>query len=170
MLFFQLNQGGHDPFVDPTALAGELIGRAWLDLFLFSSSPVSITVRCPREPVATNGTWDAADGVVRWSGHLTDTLLLPGLFYVVVAEPDEAAQQRIFGRCALEGQSLSQYVTWYRALSPPQAQQWDAFIQELTAQDDPSAAAQLFSFTGPAADPPFSDRLLETGRRLISDL
>ncbi len=139
---------------EPADLAVDLLTEAFLvGTVLGAPSPVTITFHSPNEPVATNGTWNAAAGVVRWEDQLDEKVIVPGLFYVVFAEPDEDAQQRHFGRVLLRGEDLQQYVVWYRALSAEEARQWDEFLDGVTPDDDLSAALEAFQFEGPAVQP-----------------
>jgi len=81
------------------------------------------------EPVESNGEWDAKEQHVAWVRELRGSL--PVILYAKWSTPNEAAQQKRFGRTILAGAPLADYTLWYQGLSPDQATEWDRFVATL---------------------------------------
>ncbi len=106
-----------------------------------SKDTLSVTFRWRYAPVESNGKWDPRARVVRWQGEIGERrddgqkhLLLPDICYANWVEPNSRAQQRHFGRVALDGYGLLRYIRWYTDLGDGKQDEWDAFLFRLRAK------------------------------------
>ena len=114
----------------PLDALGQMVLEDVLGLQLgVPSDELSVRLDSGREPVATNGKWDAAAGKVTWSEKLTAGRPLPVLLYAVWAKPLAEAQTTRFGKVILDGDNLLDYVLWYDGLTPQERETWDAFVE-----------------------------------------
>ena len=122
-----------------------------LVLFSFGSDKLDATLAVKTEPVLTNGEWDAEAGQIVWSGFLPEDKQIPVFCSAVWAEPDAAFQELHFGKVALQGESLCEYVLWRKALTATQAREWDQFVAALRPDDALVSRLTEFRFS---SDPP----------------
>ncbi|HUT77036.1 MAG TPA: hypothetical protein VM285_05080 [Polyangia bacterium] len=131
---------------DDDNLVGEYLAELGVAQTLFSISDdgtedeLEVELVSGHEPVETNGRWDAASGTVRWAGRIDRRAAaglpyghLPDICYARWAEPDRAAQERQFGRVAIEGPVLFEYVEFCSSLTEAEHAEWDHFAAALDA-------------------------------------
>lgn len=103
-----------------------------------------VSLACPVKPTSTNGTWSVEDRRVEWEWASFSRLGNPLLRHAEWCVPDEAAQQRHFGRVVLAGEELGEYVAWRTSLTDDQGRRWDALLATLEAKVDAVAALSAF--------------------------
>jgi len=121
----------------------------------FSSVPLSIGLATSTEPIGTNGEWSEDKGIVTWSVELPRGFekAIPRVFYAIWATPDAAAQEKLFGNVASEGEHLYEYCLWHAGLDDLEAQQWDQFLAGLRPTPHDYQRLAEFRFAGHPAEP-----------------
>jgi hypothetical protein len=120
--------------------------------FLESGDRLNVRLAAPHAPKWTNGKWKADERQVVWSGPLPalSTRLSPfnwpTFCFAVWDEPKDASQRRLFGKVAMEGDTLFQYCIWYQGLTVPERQQWDAFVATLKPDNESRERLKRFRF------------------------
>jgi hypothetical protein len=104
---------------------------------------VVVRLSLPQPPYGTNGAWEARAGLVTWNGQTDEHDVWPTFCYCLWTEPNAEHQERLFGRVALSGRPLADYVLWYRGLATEEAAEWDAYLAELRPEN---LEAQLLTF------------------------
>lgn len=124
----------------PSDLLGQLV---FVDVLgsMRSTDQLTVRLRIPHTPLATNGRWDA-EGVIQWD---TTDLTIPGdpprsplpmVNFAVWSQPHPEAQQARFGRILLSDKSLADYVWWRQSISDEAAAEWEEFLSRLVPDKD----------------------------------
>ncbi len=113
-----------------------------------AAAVVEVTLATEVEPLATNGQWDAEAGRVHWARRLARHRALPSVCFAAWSVPEGEAQKERFGKITLDGAELAQYVLWYEALPDDKGRQWDAFLDDLSPDDDLQRRLRRFRFDG----------------------
>lgn len=113
---------------------------------------LTVYLKCPHEPLLTNGEWLPDEGRLHWNATLSardssSADAPPNLCYAVWSEPNSDFQQRHFGQVALEGESLANYCSWRASLHSREGAEWDQFLEGLTPADDLQNALSGFTFS-----------------------
>ena len=125
--------------------------RDWPDGLLGSQDRATLRLRTGTQPLVTSGQWDAASGLVTWTGPL-DRDQLPPICYAVWCQPDEKAQVKHFGRVVLTSSSLADYCLWRKSLTPAEADTWDKALAACRPDRNVKELLAGVRFTPPAAD------------------
>jgi len=129
----------------------ELGEEAFFHFDLFSNEDqVEVRLACPDQPFSTNGKWDPQKKTVSWSARLFEHERTPMLCFASWSTPNQAAQEKHFGRVILRGEELSRYVLWYRGLSGEEARQWDQFLAGLKPDGKLKESVEAFRFASTA--------------------
>jgi len=133
----------------------------------FGSRTLDLQLAVSAKPDATNGKWNAKDGLVTWKGSLSErdkpTTLLPEVCYAVWSEPNAKFQTATFGKVILSGKDLMDYCVWRKGLSDDEAKLWDAVLSRHKPGKD--LEAELKAALG--ADKTLG--YLEEGLKLVGD-
>jgi len=100
---------------------------------LFATHPaLRITLRLPPDATMhfTSGDRDQAKNQIVWKTVLTPRPV-GGLFFALWSAPDTAWQTQHFGRVALRGEVLEEYVAWEQGLDPAYRKAWHAALGRL---------------------------------------
>lgn len=114
------------------------------DLLRLVQDELKLQIASPFEPIATNGTWIAAQRVIRWSvriGPEKDAHDYPFVTYAMWTEPDVAYQATRF-RARVEGQRLAEYCIWRNGLSQTEGAAWDLMLESLSSDLSITAHAE----------------------------
>lgn len=157
---------------EPTTVVEPLFSDLLPFEIFASSSRLEARLVLPVKPFASNGEWQGEQGPLRWSKTaICKELGLPTYLYAAWSEPDREAQRLRFGKLALQGQDLAEYVVWRNGLGEAEGRQWDAFVAALKPGQDLLARLQRFRFAGePPPGPPDAPTrsLADTAVRLIA--
>jgi hypothetical protein len=107
---------------------------SYLRTSLREHDALRLALDAPRAPLWTNGHWDSAGKKIEWKSILSISTAVgevPAFCYAIWCEPDTEAQQRLFGKAALDYERLLDYCLWYAALSAGEQKEWDAFVKTL---------------------------------------
>ncbi len=86
-------------------------------LFGWSDDSVSISLKCPAPPITTNGEYDKDKKEVCW-GQSIDNNEFASIAYATWAVPNISCQTQHFGRVAIQGNKLCEFVIYYNTLEP----------------------------------------------------
>lgn len=142
---------------------------------LFSTDDhVTVRLSLPAEPVHTNGKWDEKSKQVVWESDLeqsNEEWRVPAFCYAEWTVPNEAVQQKLFGKVTLSGDELCQYCLWRAALGKKEAAEWDALLAGLQPGDDfkVKLAAFRFSSDSPVKTKDNPQSLSDMGKDLLSN-
>ena len=107
--------------------------RGNLPAYLEDDITVELALR--GSPETTNGTWDSTASVVRWFAPAPSVKLssafVPMICYANWSVPDTVSQRRLFGRVALKGSELIEYISLYNAIEPERRAEWDRMLMAL---------------------------------------
>jgi hypothetical protein len=109
---------------------------------------VKIRLLCGEKPYSTNGKWEQSTSGVVWNCTLKPNRALPAVFFAAWSTPDRKFQEDRFGKVLLQGEDLSEYVAWHRALKPEEAKEWKNFLGSLTPGPGLKKAVESFRFSG----------------------
>jgi hypothetical protein len=133
----------------------------------FGSRTLDLQLAVSAKPDATNGKWNAKDGLVTWKGALSErdkpTTALPEVCYAVWSEPNEKFQTATFGKVVLSGKDLMDYCVWRKGLNADEAKVWDSVLAKHKPGKD--LEAELKAALG--ADKALG--YLEDGLKLLAD-
>lgn len=148
-----------DDAFDPLGLLFERALQAMLPN-AFATTRVNVKLQSNVKPFATNATWNAEDRTVEWSEQIADGDI-PALVFAAWSTPDEGAQKQRFGDTILAGESLAQFVYWYRGLTDEQRQRIDMFLNTLTPGGDMVEKIDEFRFADDTVLPDVLTKLLK---------
>jgi len=140
---------------------------------LADPTSVEVTWECDM-PVQTNGEWDPQGKSLSWKSRGVAQPLWPAMLFAVWAEPESQFQMGHFGRIVLRDK-LHEYNAWYAALSPPDREVWDRFMESLRPGADLQARLEGFQFPGTLSTTapstqPASQNAVEGARLLLEGL
>jgi hypothetical protein len=121
-----------------------------------------LALDAPRAPLWTNGHWDSARKKIEWKSVLSISTAVgevPAFCYAIWCEPDTEAQQRLFGKTALDGEPLTDYCLWYGGLTADEQKEWDAFVKPLKYYAAPIQRLSDFRFSQESPKLSASERL-----------
>lgn len=126
---------------------------------------LELRLACPREPLHTNGTWDAASGTLAWSALLDDDPQLafstPLVAHATWFEPDAATVRDLFGAAPPPARVSAAVVLWSGGLAPEQRAAWTSFLGSVPrARDAQVAALRGFRLQPGDEEPPYGARIL----------
>ena len=121
---------------------------------LFGGKNIGLKLKSVDEPIATNGKWDEESEALTWRDSVavqnpTDQSY-PMFAYAIWANPNEPSQTKHFGRIVLTAEGLLQYSVWYAGLDDKEIDQWDSFLETITAgtpQSDVRKKLRTFRFS-----------------------
>lgn len=138
---------------NPSDILFDAVFTAFPEANFFRPDDVlDLSLKLANPPFATNGTWQAASGEVTWSTTLKEDFGTPVMCYALWSHPNRKAQLDHFGGEILSDADLASYISWYIALSPELAKQWDTWLSSLQANEDLSARISQFHFQGGSQD------------------
>ncbi len=96
---------------------------------------VTIELSLPQPPHETNGQWVDSLRCVRWQGWCAALSYLGASLPLTCAAswsvPDSVMQHRLFGRVAVDADSLSLYADWFETLTPARQADWNRMLLSL---------------------------------------
>ena len=124
--------------MNPDAFVGKLANVIMFAPTYPTPDALDLTMSLPGKPVSTNGEWDSLSGKIKWSAAMPvgTNLPLPVICYAIWSEANVDFQHHHFGRIALQGQDLYDYVMWTKTLSRENAKAW----QEMLEKTEPETA------------------------------
>jgi hypothetical protein len=102
-----------------------------VEVEIFKVPYVTVRVRCPVKPAATNGEYDERTGIVERQIPLLARSLPTQYVYVRWVEPDRERQERLFGRVLLDGQALVWFAANWSEADEAERAGWIAFARSL---------------------------------------
>lgn len=116
----------------------EVVGEWFATLIESGSSSeddhLTVRLTLAAAPDHTNGKWDTARRQVVWEANLEageSARRLPVFCYANWSRPDEAFQQKHFGRMILAGDELLKYCLWQGGLEKQRVAEWEKFLSGL---------------------------------------
>ena len=104
-------------------------------------------IHLPGKPAVSNGTWDEVNQVTTWNRSINarESPGIPDLLYAIWFEPNQATQQKQFGKVVLEEWDLGFYAIWYAGLNEEERSTWNKFLGQL---EPGNAVGKLKEFKG----------------------
>ncbi len=134
-----------DDSPNPMQVLSDRIFASALPSFGNARERVDVRLHVPLKPHLTNGTWDAESKVAEWNEDI-DRVSVPAFAYAVWSVPDSKVQTDHFGRVILEQEDLAHYILWHAGLTGDEAKQWNAMLDGLKSESNPTETLRSFKF------------------------
>ncbi len=131
---------------EPEDVLEEIGDDLALGLSFILGDELRVVFLASRQPLESNGAWDAKQQRLTWNMTLS-TNKLPRLAYATWIEAAGEFQQARFGKIALKDWELLQYIMWYERLTAAQKKEWDAFLQRLGGDKNTVERLKKFRFS-----------------------
>jgi hypothetical protein len=150
---------------DPMSMLTDLLLTEIIQLELGTEDVVTIRLKTPAKPFATNGKWK--DGQVEWlKKAVKGKSGLPTFTYAYWSSPDAKFQRKHFGKVILSGENLGEYVLWRSGLNSQEGMKWDDFLKTLKPGKPEVVLERVAAFRFKGEEPQ-GKTLAETPIRLI---
>ena len=161
----------HEKGLERIGISSDEFAEAWrtlLPAFFSNNAEGEVVFNTAQTPRKTNGEYDQEKRTLSWNCRARQGCEPPQILYATWAEPDCGFQRTHLGQVMIEGERLSDYISWLTSLSAAHRREWDAMVTTLNPdQRDSRLTGFRFSDAGASQDGEDLQEAMTRGAQLI---